>query len=295
VSYAYPGQSGGVRDVSLAAEPGALYALIGENGAGKTTLMRLMLGLLTPTSGEVLVGGAPLRRDPALLASIGSLIETPSLYLHLTGEEHLRVFAIYYGLGRTAVGRALETVGLGAAAATLVKRYSLGMKQRLGIATALLHEPAILVLDEPMNGLDPAGMAELRELLAGLAARGKTVIVSSHLLSEVERSASRIAIIHRGALRFEGRPEEFRRSRGSGAGVLLRVADAPAAVLQLEAGGHVCATQGDAVVVRDVPESQVGDLVRALAAAGHDIRSVETVRPSLEDEYLALLREAPDA
>jgi ABC-2 type transport system ATP-binding protein len=190
---------------------------------------------------------------------------------------------------------ALELVGLAGAASTIVKRYSLGMKQRLGLATALLHDPSILVLDEPMNGLDPGGMVELRDLLIQLAASGRTVIVSSHLLSEVEKSAGRIGIIHQGKLRFEGSPEAFRQSRNSVAGVRLRVADPSAAAQQLSRLGRGCSIQGEWLIVTGAGDGEVGELVRELAAAGHDIRSVEMLKPSLEDDYLALLREAPDA
>ena len=295
VGYTYPDSSAGVEDVTLHAEPGMLYGLIGENGAGKTTLMKLMLGLLRPSSGRVLLGSQPMGRQRGTLSAIGSLIEGPSLYLHLTGQEHLEVFAAYYGLDRSTVRGALELVGLAGAASTIVKRYSLGMKQRLGLATALLHDPSILVLDEPMNGLDPGGMVELRDLLIQLAASGRTVIVSSHLLSEVEKSAGRIGIIHQGKLRFEGSPEAFRQSRNSVAGVRLRVADPSAAAQQLSRLGRGCSIQGEWLIVTGAGDGEVGELVRELAAAGHDIRSVEMLKPSLEDDYLALLREAPDA
>ena len=296
LSYLYPGSSAGVSDVSLQAKAGAIYGLLGQNGAGKTTLMRLMLGLLPPAAGRVLIGELPLRADRArLLGLIGTLIETPSLYLHLNGREHLRVFAAYYRVPARRVDAALERVGLASAGETVVKRYSLGMKQRLGLATALLHDPAVLVLDEPTNGLDPGGIAELRRLLAGLAAEGKTVVVSSHLLSEVERSASRIGILHEGRLRFEGSAAELAAKAQSSTGAILKVSDAAAAAALLAAAGRACRADGDYLLVDGIDEAQVGEAVRRLVEGGHGVYQVQQRRSTLEEDFLAFVQEPGDA
>jgi len=296
LSYVYPRSSAGVSGVSLLAEPGAVYGLLGQNGAGKTTLMRLTLGLLTPTAGRVLVGDRPLLADRArLLGSIGALVETPSLYLHLSGREHLRVFAAYYRVPGRAVDGALERVGLANAGGTIVKHYSLGMKQRLGLATALLHDPAVLILDEPMNGLDPGGIAELRDLLAALAAEGKTIIVSSHLLSEVEKSASRIGILHQGKLNFEGSPSDLAARARSGSGASLKVSDAADAAGMLAAAGRSCRADGDHLLVDGVGEAEIPEIVRSLVQNGHNIYDVRQRSASLEEGFLDFVREVPDA
>jgi len=197
-TYVYPRTGSGVHDVTLAVPPGSIYALLGPNGAGKTTLMKLTAGLLKPQQG----GLKPAPRS-------GTLIESPSLYEHLTGYEHLCVFAEYEQVARASARPVLERVGLAHAADRRVNQYSLGMKQRLGLATALLHDPPLLILDEPTNGLDPEGIIGMRRLLAELRDAGKTIIVSSHLLAEVEKVATHIAVIDRGRVRFEGAAHEL--------------------------------------------------------------------------------------
>ena len=198
-TYVYRGSAAGVHDVSLTIPRGTIYGLLGVNGAGKTTLMRLMLGLLEPQRGSIrclgdAIGASTHRR-------VGSLIENPSLYLHLTAREHLRVFAEYNRVPHARIDEVLALVDLRDG---IVSRFSLGMKQRLALATALLHDPEVLVLDEPANGLDPLGIVSLRELLLRLAADGKTVVISSHLLAEVEKLATHMAVIHEGRIRFDG-------------------------------------------------------------------------------------------
>lgn len=206
VTYTYRATRAGVQNVSLRIAPGDRYALLGANGAGKTTLMRLMVGLLKPDAGSVCYFGSNIQGNRSrTFAIVGSLIETPSVYEHLTARDHLRVFCHYNGVSPERIPVVLASVDLTAYAARRVKHFSLGMKQRLGIATALLHDPKVLILDEPTNGLDPEGIVEMRELLRKLASdERKTVIISSHLLSEVEKLANRIAIISQGRLRFEG-------------------------------------------------------------------------------------------
>src|SRR5262249_32681543 len=195
-----------VDGVDLAVPPLSVYGFLGANGAGKTTTIRMLLGLIRPDAGDVRLFGEPLRQAPlALLARVGALVETPSLYPHLTGRENLRVTARLCGSTRAQIDRALAIVKLTADADRLVRGYSHGMQQRLGLALALVREPELLVLDEPTNGLDPSGIREIRELVRSFPnEHGVTMLISSHLLSEVEQIATNLGIIHRGRMLFQG-------------------------------------------------------------------------------------------
>ena len=190
-----------VRDVSVHLRRGAVYGLLGPNGAGKSTLLKMVCGMLRPTSGQILFDGMPWRRED--LYRIGSLIEEAPLYPNLTARENLRVRTTLLGLPERRVDEVLEVVGLTDTGSKRAGRFSMGMKQRLGIACALLARPELLVLDEPTNGLDPLGIEELRGLVRGLAARGVTVLVSSHILSEVQQMADAVGIIYGGRLAYE--------------------------------------------------------------------------------------------
>ena len=190
-----------VRDVSVHLRRGTVYGLLGPNGAGKSTLLKMVCGMLRPTSGQILFDGMPWRRED--LYRIGSLIEEAPLYPNLTARENLRVRTTLLGLPERRVDEALEVVGLTDTGSKRAGRLSMGMKQRLGIACALLAHPELLVLDEPTNGLDPLGIEELRGLVRGLAARGVTVLVSSHILSEVQQMADAVGIIYGGRLAYE--------------------------------------------------------------------------------------------
>ena len=185
----------------LHVEEGRVYGLLGPNGAGKSTVLKMVCGMMRPTEGEILVDGHPWSRDD--LYQIGSLIEEAPLYPNLTARENLRVRTTMLGLPEERIGEVLETVGLSDAGKKRAGRFSMGMKQRLGIALALLARPRLLVLDEPTNGLDPIGIEELRDLIRAFAAEGITVLVSSHILSEVQQMADRIGIIYRGRLAYE--------------------------------------------------------------------------------------------
>ena len=297
IGFAYPGSGSGVSGVSLSVAPGEIYGLLGVNGAGKTTLMRIMIGLLSPDAGTVRYFGRDLAscgRDA--MAMIGSLIETPSLYGHLTAREHLRIFAHYTKASPSAVAPVLEIAGIADAADRLVRQFSLGMKQRLALATALLHDPPILILDEPTNGLDPAGIAAMRELVRRLAAdRGKAVIISSHLLAEIEKTAARIGIIHEGTLRFDGTAEALSGIIGAASGVTLRVSAPDKALVPLGAAGLHCRIEEGKIRMEPADDAAAAAIVRILSNSGIDIYEVTREAGSLEDDFLRLTEGGADA
>ena len=201
-----------VSSLDLHVRRGKIYGLLGRNGAGKTTTMRMLLGLTEPTQGTIRIFGKdPLKDGKALYPRIGSLIESPGFYPNLTGTENLSVFATLRGIPRKdAVQESLELVGLPYKDKKLFSKYSLGMKQRLAIALAVMHDPELLILDEPINGLDPIGIAEIRDLLKAFAKKGKTILVSSHILSEIELLADDVGIINNGVLLEEERMSVLR-------------------------------------------------------------------------------------
>ena len=195
-----------VDDLSLRVPHGCVYGFLGPNGSGKSTTMKMLLSLIRPTHGDVLIMGQPMTRTSRrrLLAHVGSLIEAPPGYGHLTGRENMRIMQRLLDLPQRQIDWAVDTVRLRSQMGKRVRNFSLGMKQRLGIALALARQPQLLILDEPTNGLDPAGIEEIRELLRNLAASGVTVMVSSHLLGEIDKTATTLGILSEGRLLFQG-------------------------------------------------------------------------------------------
>lgn len=229
------GEQTAVNSVNLHVGKGHIYGLLGRNGAGKTTIMKMILGLTTITSGEVDVFGKNIKgREKRVYPRIGAIIETPGFYPNLTGTENLEIFAKLRGTAApNAVKNALEVVGLPYKDKKLFSKYSLGMKQRLGIANAILHDPELLILDEPTNGLDPIGIAEMREFIKNLSVeRGKTILISSHILSEISLLADDIGIIDHGVLLEESSMSELEKKNGKY--ILLQVSDVSKASLILE-------------------------------------------------------------
>lgn len=229
------GEQTAVDSVDLHVKKGRIYGLLGRNGAGKTTIMKAILGLIPVTSGQIGVFGQNIRgREKLVYPRIGAIIETPGFYPNLTGTENLEIFARLRGTAAAnAVENALKVVGLPYQDKKLFGKYSLGMKQRLGIANAILHDPELLILDEPTNGLDPIGIAEVRDFIKGLSVeRGKTVLISSHILSEITLLADDIGIIDHGVLLEESSMRELEKKNGRY--ILLQVSDVPKAALILE-------------------------------------------------------------
>ena len=276
--------------VDLTVRRGEVYGFLGPNGAGKTTTLRVLLGLIRPTSGRATVHG--LRPgDPAAVARTGSLVEGPGFYPYLSGRENLRVLARYRGLGDRQVDRVLERVDLTDRAGDRFKTYSLGMKQRLGVAAALLGDPDLLVLDEPTNGLDPAGMADMRALLVDVAAGGQTVLLSSHLLAEVQEICDRVGIISGGRLLVESTVAELRGA--TGIRLVADPIDRALAVAMKVAGDDAVEVDGPALRVSG-PAAQAPELARALVGAGIDITELTPVERSLEDVFFDLTRTVPE-
>ena len=277
-----------VDGVTLAVRRGEVYGFLGPNGAGKTTTLRMVLGLVRPTSGSASVlGAAP--GSPAALRRTGALVEGPGLYPYLSGRTNLRIMARYRGLPDRAADGALARVDLADRGGDRFRGYSLGMKQRLGVAAALLGSPDLLVLDEPTNGLDPAGMAAMRRLVVDLAAGGQTVLLSSHLLAEVQQICDRVGVIAGGRLIHEGTVDQMR------GGAVLRVRGEPASetarVLARATGATPePALDEDGNPVFDVPAAglEVPEVTRALVTAGVDVHDVAVRERALEDAFLTM-------
>jgi ABC-2 type transport system ATP-binding protein len=275
--------------VDLSVQAGDIYGFLGPNGAGKTTAMRMLLGLLRPDEGDVqLFGRDPQHELPAALDGVAGFVETPHFYPYLSGRKNLRLFAALDG--GDASGRvedALETVGLERRAEDKVGGYSQGMRQRLGLASALLRDPRLLVLDEPTNGLDPGGIRDMRGLIKDLAAAGMTIFLSSHLLAEVEELCTRVAVIRSGRIVYEGSLAELHAS--SAPRYRLRTDDQRAAHAVLERNPRVRDLVEDgADIVFGADEETVLDLSRALVAAGLGIKALVPETATLERLFFEL-------
>lgn len=276
-----------VEGLDLRVEEGTVCAFLGPNGAGKTTTIRLLLGLLTPHAGSCEVLGHP-PGDRRALAQLGAMVETPSLYEHLTGRENVEITRLMRGAPPSETGRVLSYVGLEQDAGRRVHAYSLGMRQRLGLALALLGEPRLLILDEPTNGLDPAGIQEIRDLIRALPRQtGATVFLSSHLLAEVERVAEQVVVIHRGRLRYQG-PLDRLGAPGP-AWIRLRVDDAGAAAACLDELGLAHQQTEDGSLKVQAPEAEAPRVAAALVGRGLALRELSPERKDLEARFLALL------
>jgi ABC-2 type transport system ATP-binding protein len=282
----YDGRIVAVDRLSLRVRHGEVYGFLGPNGAGKTTTLRMLLGLVRPTAGGALVLGAP-PGSPESLARVGALIESPSFYPFLSGRDNLRVLAQYSGAPEARIGTVLEEVDLAARAGDRFATYSLGMKQRLGIAGALLKDPELLILDEPTNGMDPAGMAEMRGFIRNLGQGRRTVLLSSHLMTEVEQVSDRVGVINKGELVREGTVDELRGReslwvRAEPLEDAERVLDAVRGVEQ------VARRDGGLRIAADLAAAST--INRALVEAGIAVGELRPERDSLEKIFLELTR-----
>jgi ABC-2 type transport system ATP-binding protein len=279
-----------VDDLTFTVPPGQVTGFLGPNGAGKSTTMRLILGLDAPTSGSVTVNGRPYAAFRRPLLEVGALLEAKAFHGGRSAYHHLLCLALSNGIGRTRVDQVLELVGLRSVARKRAGGFSLGMAQRLGIAAALLGDPRVLLFDEPVNGLDPEGVLWVRTLLKSLAAEGRTVLVSSHLMSEMAITADRLLIIGRGRLIAQTTIQEL--LNGSGSFVRVRSPQSEALATLLEARGATIVRQADeALHVTGTSAEAIGELARA---NGLTLKELSAQQASLEQRYMELTRDAGD-
>jgi ABC-2 type transport system ATP-binding protein len=279
------GSTTALSGLDLAVPTGGVFGFLGPNGAGKTTTIRCLLGLIKPSGGRCRLLSVDAQTDVAsVIGRVGSIVETPTLFPGMSGRKNLRLLAGLQGIGKGSVDTALERVGLAARAHDRVKTYSLGMKQRLGIAAALLKDPEVLILDEPANGLDPAGIVEVRGLLRSLGAEGRTVFVSSHILTEVRQTCDRVAILARGRCVAAGPVDEVLGGRRR----LIVGLD------QLEAGRDALTSAGIDVVIHDerlyveLAGGDAEDVTRVLAESGLYLNEMRREEADLETVFLEL-------
>jgi ABC-2 type transport system ATP-binding protein len=286
-----------LQDASLTVPPGSAYGFLGENGAGKSTTLKLLLGLLPPEQGTVSAFGAPMHRHAYNLhRRIGALVEDPPLYPHLSGRDNLAVTAKYRGLPDSRIEKVLGLVHLQKVAHRKVRGYSTGMKQRLGIALALLPDPELLILDEPTNGLDPQGIIDVRHLIQRLhREEGKTIVMSSHLLPEVESICTHVGILHRSRLLFQGTLSELRATTNSN-GLSVRVmVDSSAKAKRTLKSEYAAQSDAGGITVHLTSRDEITPLIDRLRQAGISIYSVTPTELTLEDLYLQLTHEHPSA
>lgn len=282
------GEQKSVADLNLHVQKGRIYGLLGRNGAGKTTTMKMLLGLTKPTSGEVTIWGRSLcGNEKKSLPRIGSLIESPGFYPNLTGTENLRIFATLRGVSnKNAIQNALELVGLPYRDKKLFSQYSLGMKQRLAIALAVMHDPELLILDEPINGLDPIGIAEVRSFIRGLCnERGKTILISSHILSEISLLADDIGIIDHGVLLEEESLAQLEAK--SNKHIRFTVSDTAQAAIILEHNFHedMFTIEDDHHLRLNRIDVPVAKMVAAFVENGLAVSEAAVSEESLEDYF----------
>lgn len=284
------GRTLAVDGLDLAVPEDGVFGFLGPNGAGKTTTIRCLLGLVRPTGGRCRLLGADVRTElDRVTGRVGSIVETPAMYPRFSGRRNLELLGRLGGIGKRRVAEVLERVGLADRAGDLVKNYSFGMRQRLGIGAALLKDPEVLILDEPANGLDPAGIVEVRELLQSLGREGRTVFVSSHILSEVQQTADRVAILSHGRCVAAGPVEEVL-AGGRAQGLIVRLEDLAAGVEALRAAGMPVSVDGGALRV-GLPPSGAASVTRVLADRGLYLTELRPDEVDLETVFLELTRE----
>ncbi len=288
------GKQVAVDDLNLSVPAAGVYGFLGPNGAGKTTAIRMLLGLIRPNAGEVRLFGQPLKGNQrSLMRRVGALVESPSLYPHLTGRENLEVTRRLLGSPRNLIDVALETIKLTRDADRRVREYSLGMRQRLGLALALLNRPELLILDEPTNGLDPAGIHEMRDLIRRLPEEfGVTVFLSSHLLSEVEQIASHIGIIHEGSLLFQGPLADLQKEQQTQLTVGVKQLDEAIDCL-VNAGWTVQRRVDELLNVAARTSEDAARINSLLVDRRLDVFHLSLSQASLEDIFLTLTKSQP--
>ena len=293
LTYRFPKGDPVLNQIDLRVPTGSIYGFLGPNGAGKTTTLRLLLGLLRKQQGEIRVFDQSFssRTRIPLLHRIGSLIEMPSVYSHLSATDNLRIWQKVYQCPEKRVGEVLELVGLAGTGAKKAGKFSLGMKQRLGIAAALLHTPDLLVLDEPTNGLDPSGIIEIRELLKKLNREsGITILISSHLLAEIEKLVTDIGIINKGNMLFEGPLNELKLRRQQAASVAFETSDNQRALNLIKDIHSESRVVSDKLLLPALPREAVAAINRKLVEDGIDVFGITTPESDLETIFMHLTK-----
>lgn len=279
-----------LKSLNLRVPTGAIYGFLGPNGAGKTTTLRLLLGLLIRQRGAISMFGLPFDQHRlAILRRVGSLIESPSLYDHLTARENLAVWQTIFRTPAARLTEVLDLVGLGHTGRKRVSQFSLGMKQRLSLAVALLHSPDLLILDEPTNGLDPAGIVDMRALLLRLnEEHGTTIVISSHLLAEIDKLVTHAGIINHGEMVFEGPMAELKSKQDQVSSVTVRTSANDRAADVATALGLVATLEPDALHLPPMSRDQVAQLTRRLVECDLDVYEVGVARHDLEAIFMGL-------
>lgn len=280
-----------LKGLNLAVPKGSIYGFLGSNGAGKSTTIRNILGLLKPQSGRISIFGKTLNTNQRnLFHQIGSLIESPSLYPHLCANDNLKIASKYLGVSNLEIEKVLEKVGLIPHRKKAVKKYSTGMKQRLGLAMALVHNPELLILDEPTNGLDPTGITEIRKIIMQLNAEGKTILLSSHLLSEIEKMATHVGIIKSGEMIFEGSLSELDQLKSSQQTLEIKTTNVNKTKSVLAHYSMVESEDGSLQV--DVGNKEnIPSLIKTLVHAEIDLYEVKLIKSDLEKMFISLTNE----
>jgi ABC-2 type transport system ATP-binding protein len=286
LSYSFKSGSKTLDDINLLVPKGSIYGFLGPNGAGKTTTLRLLLGLLRNQRGTLQVFGKDFATNRIeILKRLGSLIEQPSLYLHLTAKENLDIYRLIYHVDKSRIEDVLKIVGLELTGRKRVKQFSLGMKQRLSIAIALLHQPELLILDEPTNGLDPNGIIETRELIKKLNRdHGTTVIVSSHILNEVERMATHVGIIHKGKMLFQGQLSELQQMKTSQTALEIETNDNVTAAQVLQS--YPIKSVNGKLVLPFESRQQTATINKTLVQSGIEVYALHPQQNDLEQLFL---------
>lgn len=280
-----------LNNINLQVLEGSIYGFLGPNGAGKTTTLKLILGLLKKQQGEILIFGKSIEQNRInILKNIGSLIECPSLYGHLTATENLNLLQKIYQCPKERIEEVLNLVGLSNTGNKKTSRFSLGMKQRLSIAIALLHNPSLLILDEPTNGLDPNGMIEIRELLAKLnQEQGITIIISSHLLAEIEKLVTHVGVINKGKMLFQGTLNELKNKQKESLFIVFETNDIQKTFKIFLENNLTAKIEDEKVILPAIPKKTIAKLTEQLIKNGIEVYEVGIVKNDLETIFMNLI------
>lgn len=293
LSYQFSNENILLKDIDLKVPRGSIFGFLGENGAGKTTTLRLILGLLKLQKGDVVIFGKNLKRNrTAILKDVGSLIESPSFYGHLSAEDNFKVLQKIYQFPKERIETVLNLVGLSKVKGKKVKQFSLGMKQRLGIGITLLHQPKLLILDEPTNGLDPNGIIEIRNLLLDInSSLGTTIVISSHLLSEIEKLVTHLAIINSGKIVFQDSLEALELKQREISNIKITTDNSNKAYELISNEMQKVNIEGETVTIPNIPSLELAKLIRILVLNNLNIYQVVTEKMNLESAFINLTKD----